>query len=230
MMRYLSLEQQDLYHQYSQFGKQLADIELCSREIDHSNAWNLIAAEGIWSLPLEKKFGGKGLSWKESIIALDAILTNYPNVELLCLLLSQIKIIYLISQYGKDIIKKLYLPRLIKGEVGILSISKSIDNLSHQNTYFKKSIKQSFYSHKNAISINLIKNKNDIIFMIFDKNSSLMFSDLKKPITNSKSKFTLKEKWISILCDLINFERLVYGVLSASLVKRMDIKKASNQN
>jgi len=224
MMRCLNVDQKNLHEQYSILGKEVASISKQERQLMNEKVWHAISKEGIWHLPIDKKYGGKGLTWQDCVVALDGFFSHYSDIEFLTLLMSHISSLYLISQYGTSAIKKRYLPRLMQGETAQLLISQYLNKLFSEDAYFKKRENQILSIKNNKIFIHAEKFKNNIEFYITEKTSYLISSTKNKSansILNEGNKFIAKEVGVSALCDLINFERLLYGLLSANHVRKL---------
>jgi hypothetical protein len=218
MMRCLSLDQKNLYQQYSILGEGIAKVSTLEKKFINESIWQAISKEGIWSLPIARQYGGCGLSWQDCLVALDGFFSNYSNIEFLTLLISQISSLYLISQYGTELIKKIYLPRLIHGEMACLLISKHIHTFLAYDAYLSIRENQIASIRNNKILIHAEKINDDIVFYIKENQIEKISAITNKPIRSillEENKFIAKEIGLSALCDLINFERIFYGTLAA---------------
>ncbi len=229
MMRYLSKDQKNLYQQYSRLSEEAIKVSKLHQENKSSNEniWKLISKEGIWRLPIPRQYGGHGLSWQDCVVALDGFFSNYSDIKCFTLFMSQVSSLYLVSQYGTESVKTRYLPRLIQGEMACLVISECIQKLLHQKSYLDKNRNQILYMNSNKILIHAEKNEDDIVFYISEKKSCTSSVVINKSILIEDNKFIAKDVGLSALCDLINFERLFYGILAAKSAL-MTIEKCQN--
>ena len=221
MMRCLSTDQKMVYQQYCKLSREVAEFSKRSQgEVSlYKNIWSIISKEGIFGLAISKQYGGANLSWQDCVVAVDGFFSNYSSTEFLALIISQISSIYLIHQHGTESIKKKYLPRLIQGEVAVLSVSENIREYS----FCLNKIKQLPDVGNNKIFVYAEKTENSLVFYIDEKKFSL--NPLEKNKKNDlaldvENIFLSREAGLSSLCDLINFERLVYGVLSARFLEK----------
>lgn len=146
MMRYWNVEQENLYKQYAQLGKILFENSKNKNKFLFSNKWDLITKEGIWKLPISKQYGGMDLSWQEAAIAINGLMSISQDYEFIPFIIEQFTTIYFVSKYTNLIHKKLYLARLIKGEIINESIIEDINKniISRQDmTRFKKFLYES---------------------------------------------------------------------------------------
>ncbi len=125
------------------------------------------------------------------------------------MLITHISTIYLIQQHGTNTHKEQYLPRLIQGKFGCLLISDSVIKLYYREYQKNKCIKKVLNAENIGIIIRVNKNGNNVEFNFDDKKDdrrSILYKD----------KFTFSENGITVLCDLFNFQRLLYGILAAN--------------
>ncbi len=221
MMRNLSKDQRKLYQQYSRLSEEMTSISELNQNMKYSHeyVWRLISSQGIWVLPMPKCYGGYGLGWQDCIAAFDGFFSNYPDINFLTLFISQVSALYVILQYGTEDIKQRYLPRLMQGEIAYLHISKYIHNLLHHEYQQKINKNQSLHVTNNKIFIYVDKLDEDVIFYICEKKTVLESKAVNEPINSTlleENKFTAKETGIFALFDLINFERIFYGIFLSS--------------
>lgn len=205
MMRCLSTDQKDLYQQYSILAKKTAQVFKLEKSINE-NIWQILSKEGIWSLPIDKQYGGKALGWQACVVALDGFFSHCSNVNFLILSVSQISSLYLISQYGTSNIKKRYLPRLMHGEIGCLLLSDH--QFFSQNDYIEKRENEIASINDRKIIIRAEQMDSGTIFYIDEK-----ISDATKLVSAKEKTFFVTKNKASMLYDLINFERLIYAIL-----------------
>ena len=105
-----------------------------------------------------------------------------------------------------------------------LHISEHIHKLLNYDSYSKKRENQISYMRNNVIQIHAEKKENYIIFYIIEKNSKQISKSEKKSfnhILSEENKFIAKELRLSALCDLINFEKIFYGVVARNIYKNL---------
>ncbi|HLB43196.1 MAG: hypothetical protein A3E87_06490 [Gammaproteobacteria bacterium RIFCSPHIGHO2_12_FULL_35_23] len=204
MTRYLHLEHDNLYQHYSKIGKQLAELSRLpdKKNVLDKNKWALITNEGVWKLPIPKQYGGIGLSWKESIIAIAGLASSYQDNKFLSSIITQFSILYLIAHHGKEIYKKLYLSCLMQGKISFILKAGSENNLIKLN-------KIPSISNNDGIA-------NFIIYIASHSKSKIEFYTIHD---NKKKTFISTSKGAIAFCDFINFERLLYGYLAISLLR-----------
>ena len=117
MMRHRTVDQENLYQQYTQLGKRFSEFSITQHILSFDRKWELITQEGIWKLPISKQYGGMDLSWQESIIAINGLMNASNDYEFFPFIVNQFSTIYLMLQNATLSQKKLYFPRLIKGEL-----------------------------------------------------------------------------------------------------------------
>jgi len=223
MMRCLSMDQKRIYQQYSLVGKKLIKIFSNSQEKEITNriVWEIVTKKGIWKLPIPREYGGTGLNWHDCVIALDGIFSRYADTNMLSVFLSQVSSLYIILRYGTEQIKKKYLPKLINGEKTRFIISKHIHHLLTDSHYPEDKI---FKLNNFDMIIHAEKNHNDIIFTIKKRISSKQFTNSNQTKTDDENRFIVNGIGISAIYDLINFEKLFYGILSSRFMERVNLK------
>ena len=119
MIRYRSEQQENLYRQYARIGRKIAKYSLNKKnnELSHQYGWKLITKNGIWKLPIVKKYSGLGLNWQECILAIEGLVDTFSNFEFFSYIVEQVSALYIISKYCTEENKQLYLPSLINGEI-----------------------------------------------------------------------------------------------------------------
>ncbi|MBV9576040.1 MAG: acyl-CoA dehydrogenase family protein, partial [Gammaproteobacteria bacterium] len=184
------------------------------------NIWEVISNEGIWSLPIAKQYGGAGIGWEESLIAMDGFLHQHFDIQLVALFISQISSLYFISRYGTEDIKNCYLPRLIRGEIATLHVAQQVHPLLFQ--HFNKRENAISNLRINKIKIFLQKDNKDINFYISETSLRKMVNLIDK-----STKIILvdnnKDVGIDAVCDIVNFERLVYGLFCNRFINKIKL-------
>ncbi|MBV9575433.1 MAG: acyl-CoA dehydrogenase family protein [Gammaproteobacteria bacterium] len=209
------MDQKNLYKQYTDLTRKIIENKKLGDKSLNENIWSAISKNGIWKLAVAKKLGGKGQSWQDAAVAMDAVFCQCFNTDLLNLFISQINIIYLISQYGTSFIKDHYLPRLMKGEVMMLYHSYSKQD---------KKIRKISLIKKSKICIYIKVIDKNIAFYIYEKKLNRIDGEMYQSlelIINSENEFITKSAGISVLHDLIIFERLFYSIISASFANKI---------
>src|SRR5258708_2564795 len=117
MMRHWNENQENLYQKYAQLGKMFIENSKNKKEFSFHTKWELITQEGIWKLPVSHQYGGMDLSWQEGIIAVNGLMSITKDYELLPFIIKQFTTIYLALRHSSLTDKKIYLPRLISGEL-----------------------------------------------------------------------------------------------------------------
>ncbi len=230
MMRCLSKDQKYLYQQYSELSEEITQFYKLNQdeEVFKEYMWKLISAEGIWGIPIARKYGGYGLSWQDCLVAIDGFLNHYRDKKLLTAFMSQISALYVVSKYGTEAIKKRYLPRLLKGEMATMHISKSVHQLLYDHSFLNTKENQTLYLRNNKILIYVKKNNGDIVFHINEMNGNEVLSiinGLISPIFCKENEFIANKVGLSALYDLINFEKLFYSIFSITFTNKFNIKE-----
>lgn len=227
MMRCLNTDQNKLYQQYSELSEELAEVASPYRNEQSLNKciWNILSNVGFWRLSISKEHGGEGLSWQDCIVALNGFFNHYSDINFLATLMSQLSSLYLITRYGTESIKRRFLPRIIRGEMANLSISHQIHQLLNHHSLLSQ--KNKFHTEENnKILIHAEKVKEDIVFYITEKKlcATTDSDKSKKTILMEENVFIPKEIGRSALCDLLNFERLLYGLISKNYLNKIKNK------
>lgn len=259
MMRSWNAEQENLYQQYAILGKHIAkSLGDCQKQpIFNDRAWNLVAEEGIWRLPVAKKYGGVGLSWQDYAAATEGLFATYNNLIFLSSLIAQSSTLYFFLQQGSEAQKKAYLPRLMQGEGACIAIAESLEkfNIKNLQTHaFPTEKKYQLMGHKTQIinaaiaeimivtaRISTSDKKNEFAFFILDKkidgikiktNKSGTAADilLDNVIVGDESILNTSGKNFSALYEVMSFERLLYSLLATGFARSIiDECKLLNQ-
>lgn len=232
MMRNRTVGQERLYQQYAALGKQIAEWSVTHQQEDtlFDNSWKLISKAGLWKLPVPIDDGGLGLSWQEWLIAMEGLASTYHDPKFCSLIINQISTLYLLLRYGTEKYKECYLPCLTSGEMASILIAEfhlPLDtpfSITKQRTYQLINTQHQNISIANASIIILVtytyhpNRKNDVAFFLFNKESQGSV-DVEKFNFNGKDLFLSTEKSRAAFYDLINFMRLLYGVMATTLME-----------
>jgi hypothetical protein len=216
MMRSFNMDQQKLFQQYSKLSKNIVGNSrfFHCKEINIQNVFDLITDYGIWRLPIAKIYGGQGLNWQDCIAAFYGLLSHDVMMEIIPSLIPHISALYFISNYATESIRQEYLPRLIKCEIAHLIIPKKFDSLLGELNLNKRINKINL---DNKILIHLEKTSNEMIFYISESNAHSIFIKGKLSSDSTiitENEFTKNNKDTLVLCDLINFIKLIYNTVS----------------
>jgi len=216
MMRGLNVKQKKIFQQYSQLGQEIETKSKLTpgKKLTSENIWELVTAAGIWRLPISREYGGQGLNWQECIIALDGFFNYFNDIETLTLFISHMSVLFILSRYCTEAIKNQYLQRLMQSEVACLVISEEIIRGHSSNQFFN--------AENNKIVIYAKKMNNNISFILDERSLShhLSTSRLIHHELNETNLIIEKESSHSVLYDVINFERLIHGILASKFLSK----------
>jgi hypothetical protein len=169
MMRHWTARQENIYRKYVKLGKKITQTlnNQKGQSDNHYLSWAIITDEGIWRLPIAKKYGGVGLSWDESVIAIEGLAVTYRNHKFISSLITHLSALYLLLQYGSQTQKNLYLAKLMQGNGITIYINDSSKNLSNK-----------LILEVDNKKINLTINKESTMFYEFVNFKKLVFGIL----------------------------------------------------
>ena len=241
MMRERTMSQEKLYQQYASLGRRMTGT---TKQHNHDDEWNLVTQEGFWKLPVTIRYDGLGLTWKEYVIALEGLTTTYCNQTLYSSLVSHSTAIYFLLTYGTRQQKTDYLSRIVNGENASILVNQfSTKTNVPLHVLLAKEKKYPLKQLANSKIIILITDdphsteKDDIGFLIMNNDRELMKNiQAGRYITTSnflfdqsehykRNLFLPKDRGFKIFFELINFERLLYGII-ASVFSEAIIKKS----
>jgi len=100
--------------------------ERCYAEntLDHT-AWQRLAAEGFWRLPVPRHLGGQGKSWWEFVAALEGLATSACDLGFLLSIVAHSGTIRGLAEYGTAKQQDRWLEPLLSGAVGATAMTEA---------------------------------------------------------------------------------------------------------
>lgn len=156
MMRHRTVLQESLHHYYSEIGNMISG----------DKGWSLLTKSGIWKVPVEIQYGGKGYGWDGCFAAMAGLGTSCTDHKIFSNLTSHLSSLYLINKHGSDFVKNTYLSRLMDGELISSNEIFASSESNHLITFDKIMIERIVYgilAVSTATSIvNKYKNNNTV--------------------------------------------------------------------
>jgi hypothetical protein len=182
MMRHWNVKQERIYQAYKQLGKQL-------KKTDYKNLnWELITREGIWKLPIPKKYSGAGFSWDDCVFAVKGLVNTCRDEKFFSSLISQFSVLYLLLQYGTETQKIICIPKLVLGETATVNIiDNNVSSYHELNITISKDLNLSFLIPKNSSMFNDFINFKKLFYGILAAEFAFYVVDDCKEILNKSS-------------------------------------------
>lgn len=204
MMRENDLKRETLYQFYFQVVSEGLNIHKDCQDRKKLNIkiWEEITKEGFWKIPVPEEYGGFGLPWQEFALALEGVVNAYFNSELFSAMINQVSAIYLLTQHSSGKVKKEYLHYMLEG----INVCMIVPDIKRNFCYIKRP----------CLMLEAIKRQQNILFQISKVDLLLLDSSKQKNVT--KFEIIDKEKGQQALYDLLNFERLLHGIVLSEIV------------
>jgi alkylation response protein AidB-like acyl-CoA dehydrogenase len=235
----------NLYQQYAAIGKKIANYPLLNGF--SKKAWDCLAQEGLWKLPIRSNNGGDGLTWQAFVSAIEGLSSTYKKFSFFRSIVSQASVLYLLEKYGTERQKNIYLSRLLQGEMACVAVNESFDafdasniqsqvlpiaNRRFQLTGHKLQIPQLMEAH---LLIVVVRNHSvtqdkfkSIRFFIVEKSNKKILLNKKTDLVgdiifndlnlNNNDVLGDLSEGFFMLNQLFEFERILYGLLAVSFV------------
>lgn len=192
MMRQRTEIQEQLYKHYFNLVKHVSNF----------NKWKVISQEGIWKLPIETQFGGKGYKWEDCLSALEGLVGSFYDSRFICKLVSHFLSLYLISKYSPESSKKTYLSILMRGKALFEIKSLSDVHLKKEINWLIKN-RIILIEDVNIVSLDLI-NMKKIVFGILISHSALSLVNQYKKIKGLSVPIKITREKIKNCVNILN--------------------------
>jgi alkylation response protein AidB-like acyl-CoA dehydrogenase len=106
----------DLIWPHSQTHNSLVELDLA--------AWEAVALEGLWRLPVPVELGGDGLGWWDFCAALEGITRGACDLGFSLSLIAHAGLVRTLVLFGTDSQQRNLLPRLMGGAVGATALTE----------------------------------------------------------------------------------------------------------
>jgi isovaleryl-CoA dehydrogenase len=103
---------------------QRADHRYATHSLDHES-WAELAAEGVWRLPVPRRWGGLGGTWWDFTAAFEGIAQGGRDLGFNLSMVAQAGLIRTLLRYGTDQQRDRYLPQLLAGAVGATALTET---------------------------------------------------------------------------------------------------------
>ncbi|WP_423393042.1 acyl-CoA dehydrogenase family protein [Burkholderia sp. LMG 21824] len=246
-----SVDQRQLYTQYSDVGREIAlnrDRNNVAAGFDR-DGWRILADSGFWKIPIPISQGGSGMGWWDFVAAMEGLAGSVGDLGFLLSIVAHAGALRIISIQGSSRQIDRWMPVLLAGGVASTAITEErggSDVARVELSMFHepgRSVLRGKKSHiTNAPVADLIvavgrdlalpEKRNITLFLIDAHNPSVEVADPEMMLGNSTSPtgdiefnnveidaiavFGKSGDGLSILYNMISFDRLLYGLISAA--------------
>jgi uncharacterized protein involved in high-affinity Fe2+ transport len=229
-MRHWNLTQEKLYQSYVRLGEKLENHGEMHQEnmLRINRNWERLTHQGIWQLPVDKKYEGIGLSWSESIIAIEGLIKTHRNQKFFSSMISHLAVVYILLQHGTEVQKRNYLPMLMQGKISSIFFSDDVgESFNKLNITISKNINVSISVKENKYIFDDFRNFLQIIYGAFASVSAFYIVNKYKEIL-SKHQSNIFNLSVRKKCkeaeNNIQKSRQKFILLFSMLLKKSDEK------